>query len=114
MIPKLSLSKRPTYEEKRTDMRKTGQDFKKAVESHKKETAVLRTFGTELSLSKRNKIMMAEYFETPEQCKDRTFKDMEKVDSGKNGKKIMLLRISCHGMKKNALKWSVHILKVTR
>ena len=87
MIPKLSLSKRPTYEEKRTDMRKTGQDFKKAVESHKKETAVLRTFGTEFSLSKRNKIRMAEYFETPEQCKDRTFTDMEKVDSGKKRKK---------------------------
>ena len=87
MIPKLSLSKRPTYEEKRTDMRKTGQDFKKAIESYKKETAVLRTFGTELSLSKRNKIRMAEYFETPEQCKDRTFKDMEKVDSGKKRKK---------------------------
>ena len=87
MIPKLSLSKRPTYEEKRTDVRKTGQDFKKAVESHKKETAVLRTFSTELSLLKRNKIRMAEYFETPEQCKDRTFKDMEKVDSGKKRKK---------------------------
>ena len=114
MIPKLSLSKRPTYEEKRTDMRKTGQDFKKAVESHKKETAVLRTFGTELSLSKRNKIRMAEYFETPEQCKDRTFKDMEKVDSGKKRKKKSC-RFSYLAMKKkNALKWSVHILKVTR
>ena len=48
---------------------------------------MLRTFGTELSLAKRNKIRMTEYFETPEQCKERTFKDMEKIDSGKNKKK---------------------------
>ena len=48
---------------------------------------MLRTFGTELSLSKRNKIRMAEYFETPEQCKERTFKDMEKIDSGKKTQK---------------------------
>ena len=83
MVPELNLSKTPTYEEKRTEIRKSAQDFKKAVENHKKETADLRTFGTELSLSKRNKIRMTEYFETSEQCKERTFKDMEKIESGK-------------------------------
>ena len=65
MVPELNLSKTPTYEEKRTEIRKSAQDFKKAVENHKKETIVLRTFDTELSLSKRNKIRMTEYFETP-------------------------------------------------
>ena len=114
MVPELNLSKTPTYEEKRTEVRKSAQDFKKAVENQKKETAVLRTFGTELSLSKRNKIRMTEYFETSEQCKERTFKDMEKIESGKNAKKIMLLCTSCHGMKKNASRWCVHTLKGTR
>ena len=102
MVPELNLLKTPTYEEKRTEIRKSAQDFKKAVENHKKETAVLlRTFGTELPLSKRNKIRMTEYFETSEQCTERTFKDMEKIESGKKRKKIMLLCTSCHGMKKN-------------
>ena len=80
MVPELNLSKTPTYEEKRTEIRKSAQDFKKAVENHKKETAVLSTFGTELSLSKRNKIRMTEYFETSEQCKEQTFKDMKKIE----------------------------------
>ena len=38
--------------------------FLKYVESHKKETSVLRTFGTELSILKRNRIRMVESFET--------------------------------------------------
>ena len=87
MVPELNLSKTPTYEEKRTEIRKSAQDFKKAVENHKKETAFLRTFGTELSVAKRNKIRMTEYFETSEQCKERTFKDMEKIESGKTRQK---------------------------
>ena len=87
IVPELNLSTTLTYEKKRTEIRKSAQDFKKAVETHKKETAVLRTFGTELSLSKRNKIRMTEYFETSEQCKERTFKDMEKIDSGKEQQK---------------------------
>ena len=99
--------------ENRTEIRKSAQDSKKAVENHKKETAVLRTFGTELSLSKRNIIRMTEYFETSEQCKD-TFKDMEKIDSGKKCKKIMVLSTSCDGMKKNAWRWCVHPMKGTR
>ena len=110
MVPELNLSKTPTYEEKRTEIRKSAQDFKKAVENHKKETTVLRTFGTELSLSKRNKIRMTEYFETSEQCKECTFKDMEKIDSGKKRKKIMLLRTPSHGMKKNALRFEKLVL----
>ena len=104
MAPELNLSNTPTYEEKRTEIRKFAQDFKKAVKNHKKETAVLRTFGTELSLSQRNKIRMTEYFETSEQCKECTYKDMEKIDSGK----------SCHGMKKSACRWCVHTMKGTR
>ena len=76
MVPELNLSKTPTYEEKRTESRKSAQDFKMAVENHKKETAVLRTFGTELSLSKGNKIRMTEYFEPSEHCKEGTFKDI--------------------------------------
>ena len=87
VVPELNLSKTPTYEEKWIEIRKSAQDFKKAVENHKKETAVLRIFGTEFSLSKRNKIRMTEYFETSEQCKERTFKDMEKIDSGKKTQK---------------------------
>ena len=31
---------------------------------------------------------MTEYFETSEQCKERTFKDMEKIDSGEKNAKI--------------------------
>ena len=30
---------------------------------------------------------MTEYFETSEQCRERTFKDMEKIESGKNANK---------------------------
>ena len=30
---------------------------------------------------------MTEYFETSEQCEERTFKDMEKIESGKKRKK---------------------------
>ena len=36
---------------------------------------------------------MTEYFETSEQCKERTFKDMEKIESGKNAKNHVALHI---------------------
>ena len=54
---------------------------------HKKETAVLRTYGTELSLSKRNKIRMIECFETKAQCNERNKINMEKIATGKKRKK---------------------------
>ena len=52
--------------------------FKTCKENHKKETAVIRTYGTELSLRKRNMIRMAEYFETSESCITRTMKEKKK------------------------------------
>ena len=42
MVPELNLSKTPTYEEKLAEIRKSAQDFKKAVKKHKKETSVFR------------------------------------------------------------------------
>ena len=93
MVPELNLSKTSTYEEKLAEIRKSAQDFKNAVKNIKKKQQ-----------SKRNKIRMTEYFETSEQCKECTYKDMEKIDSGK----------SCHGMKKNAWRWCVHTMKGTR
>ena len=65
MLPGLNLLKTPTHTEKRKANRMAAT---KSVECHKKETSVLRTFGTELSLSERNKIRMVEFLETPQQC----------------------------------------------
>ena len=83
MVPELNLSKTPTHEQRRQEIRKSAQVFKKSVEKQKKETAVLRAFGTEVSLSKRTQLRMAEYFETPEKCKMRTAKDKEEINSNK-------------------------------
>ena len=41
MGPELNLSTTPTYEKKRTEIRKSAQDFKKAVENHKKRNSSL-------------------------------------------------------------------------
>ena len=88
MLPGLNLLKTPTHTEKRKANRMAATKFKKSVECHKKETSVLKTFGTELSLSKRNKSRMVEFFETPQQCKERSFKEREKVESEKERKKV--------------------------
>ena len=52
--------KTPTWQEKRKEKRKAAQEFKQIVEKHKKETAVPRVFGTEISLCKRNKVRLLE------------------------------------------------------
>ena len=47
----------------------------------------MRTFGTDISFSKRNKIRMLESFETKEECRKRTISDIEKIATGKKSKK---------------------------
>ena len=86
-LSELRLQNKPSWREKQKETRKTVQHFKKSVEKHLKETTVLRTFGTELSLSKRNKIRIIESFETQEQCRKRTNNDLEKIAAGKKCKK---------------------------
>ena len=78
-VPKLHLQKKVSSKEKQKETRKSVNHFKKSVEKHLQETAVVRTFGTDISFSKRNKIRMLESFETKEEC--------EKIATGKKSKK---------------------------
>ena len=52
-IPELNLQNKKSWKEKRKETRKLAQGFKKSVETHQKDTAVLRTFGREISLAKK-------------------------------------------------------------
>ena len=87
-LSELKLARTQTYEEKRQELTQSASKFKTCIENHKKETAVIRTCGTELSLRKRNMIRMTEYFETSESCKARTMKEKEKILSGTKKSKV--------------------------
>ena len=87
-LPHLKLAKTQTYEEKHHELMQSAKTFKKCIEDHKKETAVIRTYGTELSLRKRNMIRITEYFETSESCYERTMKEKEKILSGTKKNKV--------------------------
>ena len=82
-LPELKLARIQTYEEKWQELTQLALKFKTCIENHKKETAVIRTYGTELSLRKRNMICMTEYFETSKSFITRTTKEKEKILSGK-------------------------------
>ena len=76
-LPELKLERKQTYDEKRQELTQSALKFKTCIENHKKETAVIRTYGTELSLRKRNMIRMTEYFGTSESYITRTMKEKE-------------------------------------
>ena len=85
--PNSTSKKKVSSKEKQKETRKSVNHFKKSVEKHLQETAVVRTFGTDISFSKRNKIRMLESFETKEECRKRTISDIEKIANGKKSKK---------------------------
>ena len=86
-VPELHLQKKLSSREKQKETRKSVNQFKKSVEKHLQETAVLRTFGTDISFAKTNKLRMLESFETKEGCRKRTNDDIEKIATGKKSKK---------------------------
>ena len=60
--------------EKQRIKRKICKECKENIESQRMETAVERTYGTDVSLQKRQKIWLIESFETYAQCKNRNLK----------------------------------------
>ena len=87
LLPELKIIKTPTWQEKRKEKRKAAQEIKHKVEIRKKETAVTRVFGTEISLAKRNKVRLLESFETIPECNERTYRNFQKIQEGKKRKK---------------------------
>ena len=85
-VPELHLQEKLSWMEKQKETRKLVNHFKQSAEKHLQETAVVRTFGTDISFAKRNRIRMLESFETKE-CRKRTNSDIENVATGKKSKK---------------------------
>ena len=73
-VPEFHLEKKKSKAEKQRIKRKICKDFKENIESQRMETAVYRTYGTDVSLQKRQKIRLSESFETYAECKNRSLK----------------------------------------
>ena len=67
-LPELGLQKKSTWVDERDKTREIARKVKDNIERHKNETAVLRTFGSDISLRKRNQLRMNESFESITDC----------------------------------------------
>ena len=86
LLPELKLCRNPSWKDKQKE-RKDMQKFKKSVETQLEETAVLRTFGSDITLQKRNQIRMVGCFETPAKCQALVAKAKEKIIAGEKSAK---------------------------
>ena len=80
-LPELKI-KKTTYQEKRKETKKMQKDIKISIETQKNDTAVLRAFGTDISLNKRNQLRMIESFETLSECQERSKQVLKKNHVG--------------------------------
>ena len=87
LLPDLKLCSKPSWKDKQKENRKAMQKLKKSVETQQEETAVLRTFGSDISLQKRNQIRMVGCFETPAKCQARVAKVKENIIAGEKSAK---------------------------
>ena len=85
-VPELKI-KKDSWESRRNESRQIARKIKKSIEEQKNETAVLRAYGTDISLSKRNELRMTECFESKQECLDRSFCELKKIESGEKEKK---------------------------
>ena len=67
VVPKFNLEKKKTKVEKQRQKRKIYRDCKEDIESQRLETAIERTYGSDISLRKRQKIRLSESFERSEE-----------------------------------------------
>ena len=68
VVPEFKLEKKKTKVEKQRQKRKLYRDCKEDIESQRLETSIERTYGTDISLRKRQKIRLSESFERAEEC----------------------------------------------
>ena len=80
-VPEFHLEKKKSKVEKQRIKRKIYKACKENIESQRMETAVERTYGTDVSLQKRQKIRLSESFETYAQCKNRNLKTNKNMKS---------------------------------
>ena len=86
-VPELKLQRKATKYDLQKEKDKLANAFKKSVEKQRKETVVVRSYGTEMSLAKRNTIRMLESFEPRDECVKRSMIDREMVATGQKHKK---------------------------
>ena len=75
MVPKFNLEKKKTKVENRRQKRKIYRNCKEDIGSQRLETAIERTYGSDISLWKRKKIRLSKSFERSRECKEREKKN---------------------------------------